>query len=226
MTRKIQFIIRASFGSLFLFLTACTATLPDVGRSGGDRGGDRSYTKPPMKVVRPVVKPTTVRKPVSKPSKPVRTRPVVRSPIVVNVVKPEKAETGANPYDNVPKSRQTVKSEAVVTRGEPTSPAVTSLLLRAKVDIAAANYDSGISKLERAIRIEPQNAEVWHQLAKANYKQGKYSSSISMATKANRYTAVDSEQEKSNWALIKKASKKSGDIKTLKKAIQYERAHP
>ena len=60
--------IKISLLSLFLFLNACTATLPEINKSGADRGG--AYTKPPVKVIKPVKKPI-VRKPVVRPSKAV-----------------------------------------------------------------------------------------------------------------------------------------------------------
>ena len=209
-------------------LNACTTTLPDVAERR-DPVERSSRT-----VIKPVVKPRPdVRRnspAITQPYRPARNQPhrPQSRPRPTGMVRPaDRAESGVNPYDRIPQS-----GRGVSERNNPsassvgTSSAVKALLLRAKVDIVAARYADGASRLERAIRIEPKNADVWHQLARINYKQGKYTSSITMAQKSNRYTAVDSALEKANWLLIKQASKAAGDIKTLKKAIQYERFHP
>jgi len=205
-------------------LNACTVTLPDVGEMR------TPVERPSRAVVKPVVKPRPDARrnspAITQPYRPARSQSSSR-PRPTGMVRPaDQAESGTNPYDNVPQSGREV-SERNSPRGSSTgTSAVKALLLRAKVDIVAARYEEAASRLERAIRIEPRNAEVWHQLARVNDKQGKHASSITMAQKSNRYTAINSPLEKANWSLIKQASKAAGDIKTLKKAIQYERSHP
>lgn len=146
-------------------------------------------------------------------------------PVQTETIEVEQAK---NPYDEVPQS----SSSPVVFTNMPaattsvSSPAVKALLTQARVDMAASRYTAATGKLERALRIEPRNPLVWHQLAKAHYNEGKDASAISMAKKSNFYTAENSSLEKQNWQLIKSASKRSGDIKTLKDAIRYERNHP
>ena len=85
---------------------------------------------------------------------------------------------------------------------------------------------AAVEKMERALRIEPRNPQIWHLLAKAHYNQKNDSTAISMAKKSNLYVGDGSSLEKQNWQVIKNASKRSENIKTLKAAILYERAHP
>ncbi len=206
-------------------LNACTTTLPDVAErrdpvERSSRAVIKSVVKP-----RPDVRRNSPA--ITQPYRPAQNQPQSR-PRPTGMVRPaDRAESGVNPYDRVPHSgREVIERNSPRASSVGTSSAVKALLLRAKVDIIAARYADGASRLERAIRIEPRNAEVWHQLARINYKQGKHTSSITMAQKSNRYTAVNSALEKENWSLIKQASKAVGDIKTLKKAIQYERSNP
>lgn len=213
-----------------LLLNACTTTLPDVTERRDPVERPPRVVKTP--VTKPILKPTRRPSAVTTPYRPAPTSPVSSTrpnsrPRPTVGVRPDLAESGANPYDKIPQS-----GRDGTTRNQPrgssrgTSSAVKALLLRAKVDIVAARYGAAASRLERALRIEPRNAEVWHQLARINYKQGKHASSVTMAQKSNSYTLEDSPLEKANWSLIKQASKAAGDIRTLKRAIQYERSHP
>ncbi len=180
--------------------------------------------QPPVQTNRPMSAP----KPVTKPSS---NKPVIKSTPKPGVVKPpvDEPEEGENPYDDVP--QRTSASTPAATKPAPssnvsTSPAVKSLLRQAKLDMVLKRNTAAISKLERALRIESRNPAIWHQLAKANYNNGSDGTAISMAKKSNIYTAADSPLEKLNWQLIKSASKRSGNIKSLKNAIRYERSHP
>ena len=163
----------------------------------------------------------------TQPQAPPRTvsKPVIHP--TVPVVKPVEPEQGDNPYDDVPQ-RTVVSAEGSSEQQQATtmSPAVKSLLAQAKASLLAHRTGSAISKLERALRIEPRNPLLWHQLAQAHYQDNKDASAISMAKKSNLYAADGSVIEKNNWELIKAAAKRSGNIKMLKDAIRYEHNHP
>lgn len=210
-----------------LLLNACTTTIPEV-TERRDPIERRPASPPPVYIPPPKPQPKPRPPVVTRPypsQTPARTTPTVpqRRPSPVVRRPADKAETGVNPYDNVPQVGGAPRS---ANSGAATPAAVKTLLVQARVDVLAARYDASASKLERALRIAPRNAEVWHQLALVNYKQKKYAPSITMAKKSNSYTPTNSRLEKANWALIKQASKDAGDIKTLKEAIQYERFNP
>ncbi len=200
------------FFVVFLLLTGCSVV--DV------PGAYPPTSRPAYPESRPVIRPQ--QPPTTSKSKPVVTRPV-KEP--VSGVKPDEPEQGDNPYDTVPqRSIVTVRPDSAAVRN--TSPAVRSLLSQAKTSLLAGRHAAAISKLERALRIEPGNPAIWHQLARAHYQEGKDAQSISMARKSNSYAADGSTLEKKNWQLIKVAAKRSGNIKVLKEAIRYERANP
>ena len=226
--KKKRYLSKLSFSFLSIFtLASCTVIEPPP----------RSY--PPARHI-PVNKPKPKTKPIIRPAKkPPSRRPVITKPVVKPVPKPvvvkpqrDEPEQGVNPYDSIPQRTSATapgraKAPVASTSSLPSSsPAVNSLLTQAKADMLVKRHASAINKLERALRIEPQNPSIWHQLSNAYYKDGKDSSAISMAKKSNLYTAADSPMEKANWLLIKAASKRSGKIKTLKDAIRYEQTHP
>ncbi|KAG1663489.1 putative ATP-dependent DNA helicase YoaA [Nymphon striatum] len=84
-------------------------------------------------------------------------------------------------------------------------------MVGARADIALGKNSAAVSKLERGLRIESQNPELWHLLSKANYSDNNYQQSINMAKKSIRYSNDDNLIAQ-NWALIKKAGEKSAAI--------------
>lgn len=162
----------------------------------------------------------------------------------------KRAEVDTDPYANIPdssaapKPAPVVKAPVIVSSNKPklgtikpvkppaapsvprdSSSAVRSLLLKARADLAIGRTTSAISKLERGLRIEPQNAELWYQLAKAQYSKKHYNQTVTMAKKSIRYTNREYIIAK-NWILIKKAGKKSGDTVVVKEAIDYFKINP
>lgn len=169
--------------------------------------------------------PREVRLPPPQVVKPAPRPPMVRPPIRPTVTpKPaDKPELTDNPYDKVP-SR--VNGSAPQLGSSRLSPAAASLYKQAKTKFATLQYSSAEEKLERALRINPKHPDLWNLLAQVKLQENDYSNAITMAEKSNLYAASGSAVEKQNWKLIKVASKKTGNIKLLKKAIQYERQNP
>lgn len=60
--------------------------------------------------------------------------------------------------------------------------AVESLMLDADNAIQAGNYSLAATYLERAARIDPNNAYVWTMLAEVKLAQGQYAQAIQMVT--------------------------------------------
>lgn len=138
----------------------------------------------------------------------------------------QRATVDIDPYASIPESgtasNRLPKPDAPSST---TSPAVKSLMVSARADIALGNSSSAISKLERGLRIDSQNSDLWHLLAKAHYSASDYQQTISMAKKSIRYSNKD-ELIAENWKLIKKAGEKSGDATAVKEALDYAKVHP
>ena len=130
-----------------------------------------------------------------------------------------------DPYDSIPDNSESINKPSSKLATNKSSPAVVSLTARARADIATGRTQSAVSKLERGLRIESQNPNIWNLLAKARYNQRDYQQAITMAKKSIRYATGD-KLIAQNWQLIKDAGKKSDDTIALKEALDYFKVNP
>lgn len=150
----------------------------------------------------------------------------------------DKATVDIDPYASIPEGSSSSINNTTITStienfpsakeslpATETSSAVKSLMIRARADLAIGRTQSAVSKLERGLRIESQNPNIWHLLAKAQYEQSNHQQSISMAKKSIRYTS-DEGLIAQNWELIKKAGKKADDPIAIKEALDYFKVNP
>lgn len=138
----------------------------------------------------------------------------------------EWATVDIDPYASIPEnSIVSVKPTITESSNSETSPAVKSLMVSARADIAIGRSQSAVSKLERGLRIESQNPQLWHLLAKAHYAQSDYQQTISMARKSIRYATAD-DLIAQNWTLIRQAGERSGDATAVKEALDYSKVNP
>lgn len=82
------------------------------------------------------------------------------------------------------------------------SPAVVELSSQAQQALDADRHDAAVQLLERAIRIEPQNGALWHQLARVRFQQGSYEQAMQLANRSNALLADDSTLRARNDELI------------------------
>jgi predicted Zn-dependent protease len=88
--------------------------------------------------------------------------------------------------------------------------AVAVLLDSASNYVSAGELDKAAAALERALRIEPKNAGIWHDLAQIRLHQRQYQEAESMATKSNSLTN-DRSLKARNWQLIAVARRAVGN---------------
>ena len=89
--------------------------------------------------------------------------------------------------------------------------AVQTLLNDASKSVAAGKLDAAASSLERAVRIEPRNAGIWHDLAQVRLHQRQYQQSESLAQKSISLAGANAALVKRNWGLIAAARQARGD---------------
>ena len=65
-------------------------------------------------------------------------------------------------------------------------------------------FDQAAAKLERALRVEPGNARLWHELARVHLDQGNADQAIQFAHKSDAL-AIDESLKSRNRRLIKAA---------------------
>ena len=80
--------------------------------------------------------------------------------------------------------------------------AVAGLMDSARADSAAGRLSNAAATLERALRIEPRNARLWHELAQVRFRQQNYGQAESLAVRSNTLAGSDAELRAMNQRLI------------------------
>jgi len=89
--------------------------------------------------------------------------------------------------------------------------AVVALLERARQEAGSGRRESAGASLERALRIEPRNAWLWHELARLRLTQGQYAQAVSLSQKSNSLAVRERTLQALNWHLIADARIAQGD---------------
>ncbi len=98
--------------------------------------------------------------------------------------------------------------------------AVIALLDRARTDRAAGQGDTAETSLERALRIEPRNPWLWHELAQQRLAQGQYAQAITLARKSNSFAGGKHRVQAENWQVIGQARVAQGDAVAADQAFR------
>ncbi len=116
------------------------------------------------------------------------------------------------------------KTELPAYSGDKVQPTViASLIEDSNQHAAAGNTDKAIALLERALRIEPGNALLWHQFAQVRLQQSNWQQAIALARKSNALAGNDQVLKSRNWAVIASAYEKLGDPEKAKEARRQQR---
>lgn len=134
------------------------------------------------------------------------------------VVKPPLAQTKPLQRSEVytPELASPVKRHAPT---QPLSPAVVALMSEAESDRRVGNLDSAVATIERALRIQPRNATLWHQLAAMRMDQDKPRLALDLAKKSNTLVGGNRELMRKNWLLIADARRMLGDAAGAERAL-------
>lgn len=119
---------------------------------------------------------------------------------------------------------------ALQTETLPTQPsdnaAVMALLNKAKNQSVAGRMDEASANLERALRIEPRNPVLWHELARVRLEQGQYRQAENMAAKSNMLAGTDRYLQAQNWRVIGEARSRRGDLHGAREAFEKAEQSP
>jgi predicted Zn-dependent protease len=83
--------------------------------------------------------------------------------------------------------------------------AIIALVHESDSDLAAGKKELAAAALERALRLTPADAALWHRLARIRQEQGRWRQSIELAQKSNSLAAGDRILQAGNWLLIARA---------------------
>lgn len=98
--------------------------------------------------------------------------------------------------------------------------AVLDLLDTAKSEMAQGRFEPAGASLERALRIEPQNAVLWAELAQVRLQQGQMEQAANLATKSNALAGANRALRAQNWRLIAQVRMQRGDSAGAEDALR------
>lgn len=101
--------------------------------------------------------------------------------------------------------------ESVSTTPASDNNAVVALVQSAKQDAAAGRLPAAAANLERALRIEPRNAVLWHELARVRLDEGQSAQAEQLANKSITLAGQNNNLRAENWRLIGHARAQNGD---------------
>jgi tetratricopeptide (TPR) repeat protein len=114
------------------------------------------------------------------------------------------------PAPGPPPVEETQPLPAPVIREPALSPASRALVGQAQTQLAAKNFAVAASSLERALRIEPDNALLWIELGKVRQAEGNYVQAENMGRKAVSMSANAPKAQSAAWSLIAESYRARG----------------
>ena len=116
------------------------------------------------------------------------------------------------PVERGPAPAEPQGSVSPQARQETMRPATTSLIAQSRAERQAGNLDQAAATLERAIRIDPQQAALWLELAQVNYASADYGQAEQLARKARSLAAAGSAVSGDALRLIADALVRQGRV--------------
>lgn len=83
--------------------------------------------------------------------------------------------------------------------------AVAGLMESARADAASGRLVQAAASLERALRIEPRNPRLWHELARVRLRQGDTAQAANLAARSNSFAGNDAALRSANQNIIEQA---------------------
>ena len=144
------------------------------------------------------------------PHTPPQPRPAAPAPAEPSVAMIPPATPTAPAPRPAPPAPPASLPPAEITR-EGSNQAVAALLESADKYVKSNQLDKAGAALERALRVEPRNAGIWHDLAQIRLHQGQYQQAESLASKSNNLASGNRALQSRNWKVIALSRKASGN---------------
>lgn len=97
-----------------------------------------------------------------------------------------------------------------------------SLLAHAKQAIAAGQFNQAEIYVERALRVDPRDATLWHVMGQVKSGQHNYAQTVQFCLKSNSLAGRNNNLIQQNWRLIEKAYTEMGQTdKAQEVRLQY-----
>ncbi|MBW6519686.1 MAG: tetratricopeptide repeat protein [Desulfoarculaceae bacterium] len=135
--------------------------------------------------------------PVGQPTRP------VPAPLPAPVLRPDSAPLPA-PVP-VPLPDPAVRSSRDFVPVPEEGKAAGTLLASARQSVRSGQFSQAEMTLERALRLEPRNARLWHEMAQVKYGQQEYGQVVQFCIKSNSLAGKDYGLIQQNWRLMERA---------------------
>ncbi|MCX5869049.1 MAG: tetratricopeptide repeat protein [Deltaproteobacteria bacterium] len=96
--------------------------------------------------------------------------------------------------------------------------AAATLLASARQNVQTGQFSQAEMMLERALRVEPRNARLWHEMAQVKYGQKDYGQVVQFCIKSNSLAGKDYGLIQQNWLLMEKAYLELGEPEKARQA--------
>ena len=96
--------------------------------------------------------------------------------------------------------------------------AAATLLASARQNVRKGQFSQAEMMLERALRVEPRNARLWHEMAQVKYGQKDYGQVVQFCIKSNSLAGKDYGLIQQNWLLMEKAYLELGEPEKARQA--------
>jgi Tfp pilus assembly protein PilF len=93
-----------------------------------------------------------------------------------------------------------------------------TLLASAQQSVQAGQFSRAEMTLERALRVEPRNPRLWHEMAQVKFGQENFGQAVQFCLKSNSLAGKDSALIRKNWQLMARAYAKLGDMDKAEQA--------
>ncbi|HIF50214.1 MAG TPA: tetratricopeptide repeat protein [Thiotrichaceae bacterium] len=123
----------------------------------------------------------------------------------------------AKPQATVLEQQTNIENQKKVVSKQKES-VITALLDDADLFSNKGQSEKAAATIERALRIEPKNALLWHRLAVIRMQQQQWQQAIAMARKSNALAANNKKLKSDNWAVIAAAYDNLGNKKKANEA--------
>jgi len=153
----------------------------------------------------------------SQEDKPVTLIPVEERSVPAEVDSDPTVTTGVAEQDDMTANVE-VENKSIPQTTIQTNPAVIAMIDEAAMYARQGQGEKAANTLERAVRIQPENAVLWHRLAVIRLQQQRWQQAISLARKSNTLARQDVELKAANWEVIAQAYEGSGNRKKANEA--------
>ncbi len=132
------------------------------------------------------------------------------------IVRPESAPLP--PPLPVPRLDQDVRSRSDFMPVPEEGKAAGNLLASARKSLRSGQLNQAEMILERALRVEPRNARLWHEMAQVKYSLKDYEQVVQLCKKSNSLAGKDYGLIQQNWQLMEKAYIEKGQPEQAQRA--------